>query len=89
MVIVTRRREDTMSKIRMMGVVILILLMTACEHKELYYAIPQYRSLRVTFDWSRIVNHEKPEGMRVVFFIRNDKNATFFISISQLLVIFV
>lgn len=55
----------------MMGVVILILLMTACEHKVLYYAIPQYRSLRVTFDWSRIVNHEKPEGMRVVFFPKN------------------
>lgn len=54
-----------------MGVVILILLMTACEHKVLYYAIPQYRSLRVTFDWSRIVNHEKPEGMRVVFFPKN------------------
>lgn len=57
-----------MSKIRMLGLLLLLLLLAACEHKELLYASPQFRALRVEFDWSRYGDHEKPEGMRVVFY---------------------
>lgn len=46
----------------------LLFLASSCEHKELCYNHPHYRSLRVEFDWSRISNHERPSGMRVVFF---------------------
>lgn len=44
-----------------------VLLFIACEHKELCYSHPHFVSVRVTFDWSQIYNHEKPSGMRVIF----------------------
>ena len=50
-----------------------VLLFIACEHKELCYSHPHFVSVRVTFDWSQIYNHEKPSGMRVVFFPKDEK----------------
>ncbi len=49
------------------------LLFIACEHKELCYSHPHFVSVRVTFDWSQIYNHDKPEGMRVIFFPKDEK----------------
>lgn len=40
----------------------------SCEHKELCYDHPHDASVRVTFDWSRVVSHVLPEGMRVAFY---------------------
>lgn len=50
-----------------------VLLFIACEHKELCYSHPHFVSVRVTFDWSQIYNHEKPSGMRVIFFPKDEK----------------
>lgn len=47
----------------------LLSILSSCNHKELYYEEnPQFRLLKVTFDWSQLSGHEKPEGMRVIFF---------------------
>ena len=42
--------------------------LTACEHKDLCYDHPHFATVRVVFDWTKISNHDKPEGMRVVFY---------------------
>ena len=39
--------------------------LTACEHKDLCYDHPHFATVRVVFDWTKISNHDKPEGMRV------------------------
>ena len=45
-----------------------LLILTACEHKELRYVTSSFRSLRVEFNWERYEDFQKPEGMRVIFF---------------------
>ena len=45
-----------------------LLILTACEHKELRYVTSPFRSLRVEFNWERYEDFQKPEGMRVIFF---------------------
>lgn len=63
------------------GVVFLFLLMglMACEHKELCYGHPHFATVRVVFDWTKISNHDKPEGMRVVFYpVDDESNAWIF-----------
>ena len=40
--------------------------LTACEHKDLCYDHPHFATVRVIFDWTKISNHDKPEGMRKV-----------------------
>lgn len=57
-----------MNKLRVVWGLFLILVLTACEHKELHYVYPRFHALRVEFDWSRLIGYAKPEGMRVVFF---------------------
>ena len=42
--------------------------LTACEHKDLCYDHPHFATVRVVFDWTKISNHDKPEGRRVVFY---------------------
>lgn len=47
----------------------LLSILSSCNHKELHYEEnAQFRLLKVTFDWSQLTGHEKPEGMRVIFF---------------------
>lgn len=47
----------------------LLSILSSCNHKELHYEKnPQFRLLKVAFDWSQLSGHEKPEGMRVIFF---------------------
>ena len=53
----------------------LLSILSSCNHKELYYEEnPQFRLLKVTFDWSQLTGHEKPEGMRVIFFPKDGKS---------------
>lgn len=47
---------------------LLILLLPACEHKDLCFEHPHYSSVRVTFAWDGIAGYDRPEGMRVVFY---------------------
>lgn len=72
----TRRKEagsdtDTL----LSGVHILWIGLTACEHKDLCYDHPHFAKVRVVFDWTKISNHDKPEGMRS-YFIRPMMKAT-------------
>ena len=50
--------------------------LTACEHKDLCYDHPHFAKVRVVFDWTKISNHDKPEGMRVVFYPTDDESNT-------------
>lgn len=73
----TRRKEagsdtDTL----LSGVHILWMGLTACEHKDLCYDHPHFATVRVIFDWTKISNHDKPEGMRVVFYPTDDESNT-------------
>lgn len=40
----------------------------SCDHKELCYSHPHYTQVNIQFDWSEMVDDDKPEGMRVVFY---------------------
>lgn len=52
----------------------LLSILSSCNHKELHYEEnPQFRLLKVTFNWSQLSGHEKPEGMRVIFFPKDGK----------------
>lgn len=52
----------------------LLSILSSCNHKELHYEEnPQFRLLKVIFDWSQLTVHEKPEGMRVIFFPKDGK----------------
>lgn len=53
----------------------LLSILSSCNHKELYYEEnAQFRLLKVAFDWSQLSGHEKPEGMRVIFFPKDGKS---------------
>ena len=54
--------------IQALSLMLFLLILTACEHKELRYVTSSFRSLRVEFNWERYEDFQKPEGMRVVFF---------------------
>ena len=54
--------------IRIFSLMLFLLILTACEHKELRYVTSSFRSLRVEFNWERYEDFQKPEGMRVIFF---------------------
>lgn len=45
-----------------------LLILSSCEHKEFRYVTSSFRSLRVEFNWERYEDFQKPEGMRVIFF---------------------
>lgn len=52
----------------------LLSILSSCNHKELHYEEnAQFRLLKVAFDWSLLSGHEKPEGMRVIFFPKDGK----------------
>ena len=52
----------------------LLSILSSCNHKELHYEEnAQFRLLKVAFDWSQLTGHEKPEGMRVIFFPKDGK----------------
>lgn len=64
---------------RLWFILVLILLLagtTACEHKDLCYAHPHFATIQVVFDWDKISDRDKPEGMRVMFFPKNKKGDT-------------
>ena len=53
----------------------LLSILSSCNHKELHYEEnAQFRLLKVAFDWSLLSDHEKPEGMRVIFFPKDGKS---------------
>ena len=53
----------------------LLSILSSCNHKELHYEEnAQFRLLKVAFDWSQLTGHEKPEGMRVIFFPKDGKS---------------
>ena len=53
----------------------LLSILSSCNHKELHYEEnAQFRLLKVAFDWSQLSGHEKPEGMRVIFFPKDGKS---------------
>ena len=53
----------------------LLSILSSCNHKELYYEEnAQFRLLKVAFDWSQLSGHEKPEGMRVIFFPKDGES---------------
>lgn len=57
-----------MRKVRTFWLFLFILMLSSCEHKEFHYVSSRFYPLRVEFDWNRLTDHEKPEGMRVIFF---------------------
>lgn len=57
-----------MRKVRTFWLFLFILMLSSCEHKEFHYVSSRFYPLRVEFDWNRLTDHEKPEGMRVFFF---------------------
>lgn len=61
---------------RLFGLLLSLLsILSSCNHKELYYEEnAQFRLLKVAFDWSQLSGHEKPEGMRVIFFPKDGKS---------------
>ena len=64
---------------RLWFILVLVLLLagtTACEHKDLCYAHPHFATIQVVFNWDKISDRDKPEGMRVVFFPKNKKGDT-------------
>ena len=40
------------------------------------YSHPHFSTVRVVFDWTKISNHDKPDGMRVVFYPIDDESNT-------------
>ena len=54
--------------IRIFSLMLFLLILTACEHKELRYVTSSFRSLRVEFNWERYEDFQKPEDMRVIFY---------------------
>lgn len=62
--------------LRVATLFLLLMGLTACKHKDLCYNHPHFYTIRVIFDWSKIHNHDKPEGMRVVFYPTDDENNT-------------
>ena len=59
-----------MSRIRIqaLSLMLFLLILSSCEHKEFRYVTSSFRSLRVEFNWERYEDFQKPEGMRVIFF---------------------
>lgn len=57
---------------------VLSFILTACEHKELCFEHPHFNLLRVEFNWSRLHGHEKPQGMRAIFFPLYDGGESWF-----------
>ena len=57
-----------MRKVRTFWLFLFILMLSSCEHKEFHYVSSRFYPLSVEFDWNRLTDHEKPEGMRVIFF---------------------
>lgn len=50
-------------------ILLLTLILTSCEHKELKFPeTVKFRSLRVVLKWEQLADFQKPEGMRVIFF---------------------
>ena len=50
-------------------ILLLTLILTSCEHKELKFPeTVKFRSLRVVLKWEQLADFEKPEGMRAIFF---------------------
>lgn len=50
-------------------ILLLTLILTSCEHKELKFPeTVKFRSLRVVLKWEQLADFDKPEGMRVIFF---------------------
>ena len=54
--------------IQALSLMLFLLILSSCEHKELRYVTSSFRSLRVEFNWERYEDFQKPEGMRVIFF---------------------
>ena len=57
-----------MRKVITFWLFLFILMLSSCEHKDFHYVSSRFYPLRVEFDWNRLTDHEKPEGMRVIFF---------------------
>lgn len=55
----------------LLSAILLLATLTACDHKELCYTHPHFSTVRVAFDWSRVTETERPEGMRVHFYPTN------------------
>ena len=46
-------------------ILLLTLILTSCEHKELKFpGTVKFRSLRVVLKWEQLAGFEKPEGMQ-------------------------
>ena len=54
--------------IQALSLMLFLLMLSSCEHKEFRYVTSSFRSLRVEFNWERYEDFQKPEGMRVIFF---------------------
>lgn len=43
-----------MSRIRLLSLMLFLLILSSCEHKEFRYVTSSFRSLRVEFNWERM-----------------------------------
>lgn len=59
---------------RKLLLLLIVLIATSCEHKELCYNHPHHTPVRVDVDWSKFEPYEKPTGMTVVFFSETSPN---------------
>ena len=57
--------------IQALSLMLFLLILSSCEHKEFRYVTSSFRSLRVEFNWERYEDFQKPEGMRVIFFSKD------------------
>ena len=53
---------------------LIVLIATSCENKELCYNHPHHTPVRVDVDWSMFEPYEKPTGMTVSFFSKTSSN---------------
>ena len=61
--------------IQALSLMLFLLILSSCEHKEFRYVTSSFRSLRVEFNWERYEDFQKPEGMRVIFFPKDGTSA--------------
>lgn len=47
---------------------VMAFVFTSCDHKELCYSHPHNTQVKIAFDWSKMADDDKPEGMRVAFY---------------------
>ena len=57
-----------MKRIYFMAMMAVLMLLTACEHKDLCIHHPHIQDVKVVFDWKNVTDNVFPESMVAFFF---------------------